>query len=434
MILFAFRFVQLFCIGLVAGLVTGFQSLRASSTVDYNQTGTFFFNHEISPKISNDFKFLSRNYRTHSTGCSKDKLKNMTGYFFHTLRRETQCPQEEWLLDFSYSSYRMRRKQLFINIGSNKGYNFASWMNVFAPSTGVTPRLWHSILSDVGVGDCGPCKNCEDVFNVSPESSYSLDPSNVVIVGVDINPRNIRLMEEAIDYGRSANKFKYLGLTLIVVHGAGSNKTGLELKARDCPDGFEGCHLFAAGNKDGVDVKAVTVDEVVHGLIEEGLLTSNTESPVVTNLMQFSKAFENSKDFYNRRNRSPDQQQQPESVLPPAASAASSSSLSGSQPQTQRRLLRGENNRGHSSQDDTAIVDILQIDTEGHDPAVLQGAFALIRRRSIRCLVFEYHYLGLWKTTVKLQDVVSSLDLYDFDCYFQGKRRLWPITGKRNTF
>jgi len=433
MILFAFRFVQLFCIGLVAGLVTGFQSLRASSTVDYNQTGTFFFNHEISPKISNDFKFLSRNYRTHSTGCSKDKLKNMTGYFFHTLRRETQCPQEEWLLDFSYSSYRMRRKQLFINIGSNKGYNFALWMNIFAPSTDVTPILWHSLLQDVGVSHCGPCKICKEDFKIRPLISYSLDPSNVVIVGVDINPRNVRLIEEATEYGLQNNTFKFLGLSLIVVHGAGSDEPGLVFKAKDCPDGDEECHLISSDGEDGIDVQAITVDELVHKIIDEGLLSKNADSPLATNLMQFSKAFQNSKDFYNRRNRSPDQQQQPESVLPPAASAASSSSLSGSQPQTQRRLLRGENNRGHFSQDDTAIVDILQIDTEGHDPAVLQGAFALIRRRSIRCLVFEYHNLGLWQT-VKLQDVVVSLDLYYFDCYFQGKARLWPITGKRNTF
>ena len=43
--------------------------------------------------------------------------------------------------------------------------------------------------------------------------------------------------------------------------------------------------------------------------------------------------------------------------------------------------------------------------------------------------MFEYHFMDIWKT-VQLEDVVHVLDLHDFDCYFQGNARLWPITGK----
>jgi hypothetical protein len=42
-----------------------------------------------------------------------------------------------------------RNTKVFVNVGFNKGYNFASWMNLFAPLSFMTPRKWFQIL-DVG--------------------------------------------------------------------------------------------------------------------------------------------------------------------------------------------------------------------------------------------------------------------------------------------
>ena len=73
-------------------------------------------------------------------------------------------------------------------------------------------------------------------------------------------------------------------------------------------------------------------------------------------------------------------------------------------------------------------VDILKIDTEGHDAIVLQGAYPLFEKQLIRVVVFEYHDLPPWDT-FRLEDVVGKLDVCGYECYFEGARRLWPISG-----
>lgn len=74
-------------------------------------------------------------------------------------------------------------------------------------------------------------------------------------------------------------------------------------------------------------------------------------------------------------------------------------------------------------------IDVIQIDTEGHDPQVLQGMTNILLKKQARVIIFEYHSIGEWKTT-RLQDVVSKFAEYNYFCYFEGLHgRLWPISG-----
>lgn len=43
-------------------------------------------------------------------------------------------------------------------------------------------------------------------------------------------------------------------------------------------------------------------------------------------------------------------------------------------------------------------------------------------------LSFEYHMVGLWKD-LSLKAVVTLLDEAGYDCWFQGQRRLFRVTG-----
>jgi FkbM family methyltransferase len=67
-------------------------------------------------------------------------------------------------------------------------------------------------------------------------------------------------------------------------------------------------------------------------------------------------------------------------------------------------------------------VDILKIDAEGYDPAVLLGSENLLRSGKMPVVTFEYNPLdrvgGLWQTT-KLENVVTTLDSNGYDCYFE---------------
>lgn len=79
-------------------------------------------------------------------------------------------------------------------------------------------------------------------------------------------------------------------------------------------------------------------------------------------------------------------------------------------------------------------IDILFIDVEGYDAAVIDGATALLSSpwdsgRGARWLVFEYHSVGLWPQR-SLAGVVAKLDSWGFDCYFAGSRDpLKRLTG-----
>ena len=90
-----------------------------------------------------------------------------------------------------------------------------------------------------------------------------------------------------------------------------------------------------------------------------------------------------------------------------------------------RQLRLGNNRRQFYDEQrenvyDLPIVDILLIDTEDHDPAVLQGASELIDCRNIRSLMFEYHGSNIWMNA-NLGDIVQELDLHDFDCILKGR-------------
>lgn len=65
-------------------------------------------------------------------------------------------------------------------------------------------------------------------------------------------------------------------------------------------------------------------------------------------------------------------------------------------------------------------VDVLTIDTEGHDPAVLQGARKTLREKGVGLLVFEVHQdiKGTPWSKTTLHSVVEELASLNFDCYW----------------
>ena len=72
-------------------------------------------------------------------------------------------------------------------------------------------------------------------------------------------------------------------------------------------------------------------------------------------------------------------------------------------------------------------VDYMKIDTEGHDPAVLQGAARSLAARRVGLFQFEHHGSNLWLQT-RLQDVVAQMKGYGYVCYFDGQPTLARLT------
>ena len=65
------------------------------------------------------------------------------------------------------------------------------------------------------------------------------------------------------------------------------------------------------------------------------------------------------------------------------------------------------------------VVDLLSIDTEGHDAHVLAGAMHGIKEKRYRIIEFEYHGVGAWRH-ISLNDTVQTMLSNGYECYWQG--------------
>jgi len=80
-------------------------------------------------------------------------------------------------------------------------------------------------------------------------------------------------------------------------------------------------------------------------------------------------------------------------------------------------------------------VDVLTIDTEGHDPSVIKGAEQALKKGLVRFLIFEVHQDlkdTSWATT-SLYSILQNLDSWQYDCYLTDNGgKLHRLTGKWN--
>lgn len=72
---------------------------------------------------------------------------------------------------------------------------------------------------------------------------------------------------------------------------------------------------------------------------------------------------------------------------------------------------------GYCSDNGIGRVDVLSIDAEGFDPAIIAGAARTLSNHRARILQFEYHQRGLWASH-SLENVTSSLSGWGYDCFF----------------
>ena len=64
-------------------------------------------------------------------------------------------------------------------------------------------------------------------------------------------------------------------------------------------------------------------------------------------------------------------------------------------------------------------IDILSIDTEGHDDAVIRGADVALSAQKIRVLEFEYHATGLWAER-SIHNTIDYLKSRKYTCFWAG--------------
>lgn len=71
---------------------------------------------------------------------------------------------------------------------------------------------------------------------------------------------------------------------------------------------------------------------------------------------------------------------------------------------------------------------ILSVDTEGHDPLVLDGANATLASGGVAYVEFEYHNKGPWLHR-HLRTVLDYMDYHGYDCWWAGLGDLYRLSG-----
>lgn len=64
-------------------------------------------------------------------------------------------------------------------------------------------------------------------------------------------------------------------------------------------------------------------------------------------------------------------------------------------------------------------IDLLSIDTEGHDAPVLRGAAKTLEKRLAKVVEFEYHGVGAWAAGEKLDDAIAMMRRFGYTCFWQ---------------
>eukprot|EP01035_Chromulina_nebulosa_P032784 gene32784-43821_t len=149
------------------------------------------------------------------------------------------CPKETWLESMRDSNIEHGKSSgVFVNIGFNKGYNFAIWMNLLVPWSFMTAKVWHAGLLQFMNKDkeetCGFCHDCETVVkSTSSGHDRNESSSEYVFIGVDINRRNIDLVSSVSGCSHSMSWLEGCvvpssqgSLSLYLIQAAGAEHSG----------------------------------------------------------------------------------------------------------------------------------------------------------------------------------------------------------------
>lgn len=291
------------------------------------------------------------------------------------------CPGDMWFEQMAQNQDTGTNGGVFINIGFNKGYNFAKLMNIFTPWNKVTPGVWHEhIPSAMSYEGCGACDDCKSLHTVV-SNQESTNDDDFIFIGLDLNRRNIELVEKSIESlnNTSSSGVKMNGVRFYLTWAAASDHSGT-MNITDCGLGAtaESCSLGQGGN---TVVSLMTVSDLVLDIASK----HRHKHPVLEKVMG---------NYYEKRHK---------------------------QVQGQGRDTQGVIST-------PPLIDMLYIDTEGHDALVLKGSSTLIEQQAIRVIAFEYHKYLPWGNML-LHDTMIFLSKNDYECFFQGEENLWYIGG-----
>lgn len=197
--------------------------------------------------------------------CTPQDAEQIVKHFIAVNRDNTNCPREDWLHLMAKADH---RNKVLVNIGVNKGYNLAVWMNIFTPWNHITPAIWgkHLCLNGTDIRQCcGVCNDCRAVLDI-PMKLPSAHPPHVTMIGVDLNNHNLLQINRVLDRLHGDHSVDTFGVSVFTLHAAISDIDG-EIPMINCPPGEETCSM--ANRSPTGKLAAWTPDKVMENFISE---------------------------------------------------------------------------------------------------------------------------------------------------------------------
>ena len=156
---------------------------------------------------SEDLKFRNQ-FRHSRLNCSTEESTRLSVAFLHANKMHdfSSCPHETWLEAMQEMDIEENRiNGVYVNIGFNKGYNFANWMSLFVPWSPMTPNKWGdalvTFLDPTKQDLCGFCGDCTSNFHKTVRNDSR--KGEQIFIGVDINKYNINVVSRVLNCSHS---------------------------------------------------------------------------------------------------------------------------------------------------------------------------------------------------------------------------------------
>lgn len=218
--------------------------------------------------------------------CAEDDSSKIASIFASTHEHDRSCcPIESWLQLMSKSNILNKKTDgIFINVGFNKGYNFANFINAFLPSTNITAKTWYTQLKYMKVGGnanvCGECRDCEFEVSHSVAESSDVENSEYLLFGMELNKDNIDVVQSVFNSFKTKYPQHLKGVKIHLDAGAVTDKVGI-LEVRKCSPTDEGCAIpdkslvhrnTSIISKNSEIIQAITLKEWIKTLVRDGLM------------------------------------------------------------------------------------------------------------------------------------------------------------------
>jgi hypothetical protein len=174
---------------------------------------------------------------------------------------------------------------VFVDIGFNKGYNYASWMAVFNPEVGITPKAWHESMRKTKISVDQPCGACDDcgasTLYQATKSTKQTTRFKSTMLGIDLNSENIDLVQAIISNINVATseleKHIYLNLT----HSGASRSEGFIGSDLQCQGSREKCSLSNSKVSSSGSIPVTTLDSLFESYIATKQIRPRFLGPLV---------------------------------------------------------------------------------------------------------------------------------------------------------